>query len=562
VPDNDFPTRNQTANDCIEDVKRNQQTAISALNKTAGKAPTPSPYQVGDQVWLEATHLCLPYQSTKLAPKCHSPFSIAKVVSPVAFQLHIPMAWNIHDVFHASLLSPYHESLEHGPNYSRPLPDLLDGEEEYEVECIINHRHSGRVRTLQYLIKWKGYPEADNTWEPADLVHAPDLIATYHRSNPLQVPHKREGARKRGTIRSSIVTPQQCLMSLSAPRTTCRLLLGCLLWHRPKGSGGTAWQSRAPGPSPSKRSSKGSKTTPTSMQGSSKTSSEGLGVTPPSDPLSPKSKEDPCPHDPCKTSSRQMKTLTQTSYRSSSTAWASPWRVGVTSTTCNASSWRNAKRQPQQDRPQSYSDHSLTHLMGISRTGDKSGLKSPAATGTATRLGGSGTWIKDGWPDTLTGTPRTISQLSSICMPQSTTGEPTRCLMGSQDGSSLRSQGPPPHSPHSAEDSMRSPKTIGDMWQKLIVSVPLMSSTNLRRCKSTNSSTRWRYFVSSCSSPKDSWRWVGWPNKSSTYAWGSTGPIGSMTKSAPRPYRRTSVDVGVHSDKGSGVTGLRGLNPL
>jgi hypothetical protein len=45
----------------------------------------------------------------------------------------------IHDVFHASLLSPYHKSVEHGPNYSRPLPDLLEVEEEYKVECIINH---------------------------------------------------------------------------------------------------------------------------------------------------------------------------------------------------------------------------------------------------------------------------------------------------------------------------------------------------------------------------------------------------------------------------------------
>jgi chromodomain-containing protein len=116
-----------------------------------------------------------------------------KVVSPVAFQLHIPAAWNIHDIFHVSLLSPYHESLEHGPNYSRPLPDLLEGEEEYKVEHIINHRHFSRARTLQYLIKWKGYPEADNMWEPADQVHAPDLITTYHQSNPLQVPHKRAG---------------------------------------------------------------------------------------------------------------------------------------------------------------------------------------------------------------------------------------------------------------------------------------------------------------------------------------------------------------------------------
>jgi hypothetical protein len=62
-----------------------------------------------------------------------------KEVSPVTFQLCIPAAWNIHNVFHASLLSPYCKSIEHGLNYSRPPPDLLKGEEEYEVECIVNH---------------------------------------------------------------------------------------------------------------------------------------------------------------------------------------------------------------------------------------------------------------------------------------------------------------------------------------------------------------------------------------------------------------------------------------
>jgi chromodomain-containing protein len=161
-------------------LKRKQELAISALNKTAGEVPTPSPYQVGDQVWLEATHLHLPYQSSKLAPKCHGPFSIMKEISLVTYQLHLLMAWNIHDVFHASLLSPYWESTEHRPNYSRPPPDLLKGEEEYKVECIINHQHFGKARTLQYLIKWKGYLDADNTWEPADQVHAPGLIKAYH----------------------------------------------------------------------------------------------------------------------------------------------------------------------------------------------------------------------------------------------------------------------------------------------------------------------------------------------------------------------------------------------
>ena len=121
----------------------------------------------------------------KLAPKHHRPFTIVKRVSPVAYQLQLPMAWTIHDVFHASLLTPYRETTEHGTNYMRLPPDLIEDTEEYEVETIVNHCHFRRKRQLQYLIKWKGYPDADNTWESADHVHAPTLVQAYHHKNPI-----------------------------------------------------------------------------------------------------------------------------------------------------------------------------------------------------------------------------------------------------------------------------------------------------------------------------------------------------------------------------------------
>ena len=91
----------------------------------------------------------------------------------------------IHNVFHASLLTPYHETIEHGANYTRPLPDLIEDTEEYEVEAIVNHHHFGRKQQLQYLVKWKGYPDVDNMWESADHVHAPALVQIYHQKNPL-----------------------------------------------------------------------------------------------------------------------------------------------------------------------------------------------------------------------------------------------------------------------------------------------------------------------------------------------------------------------------------------
>jgi len=39
--------------------------------------------------------------------------------------------------------------------------------EQYEVETICSHQCHGKWKQLQYLVKWLGYPESNNTWEPA-----------------------------------------------------------------------------------------------------------------------------------------------------------------------------------------------------------------------------------------------------------------------------------------------------------------------------------------------------------------------------------------------------------
>jgi len=47
-----------------------------------------------------------------------------------------------------------------------PLPVVVEGEEEWDVEEILD---SGRVRNrLQYLVRWRGY--SDPTWEPEDYL--------------------------------------------------------------------------------------------------------------------------------------------------------------------------------------------------------------------------------------------------------------------------------------------------------------------------------------------------------------------------------------------------------
>ena len=104
--------------------------------------------------------------------------SITITISRTAFRLHIPSQWKIHPVFHTSLLTSYKETLEHGPNFLQPPPDLIDGEEEYKVEAVLGHRGTASRRT--FLIRWKGYSAAEDTWEPErNLGNAQPLIKEY-----------------------------------------------------------------------------------------------------------------------------------------------------------------------------------------------------------------------------------------------------------------------------------------------------------------------------------------------------------------------------------------------
>jgi hypothetical protein len=47
----------------------------------------------------------------------------------------------IHPVFHNSLIKPYYETKEHGPNYEKPPPKIVNGEEgHYKIESILKAR--------------------------------------------------------------------------------------------------------------------------------------------------------------------------------------------------------------------------------------------------------------------------------------------------------------------------------------------------------------------------------------------------------------------------------------
>ena len=122
----------------------------------------------------------------KLLPKFVGPFPVVACVGALSYRLQLPAPWNIHPVFHTSLLKPWHQS----DRYQPPPPPLqVDGALEYEVEAVVAHRalkqfavhgKAGKLCPVQYLVKWLGSPPENNTWQSkADLRNSPAALTHY-----------------------------------------------------------------------------------------------------------------------------------------------------------------------------------------------------------------------------------------------------------------------------------------------------------------------------------------------------------------------------------------------
>jgi hypothetical protein len=125
-------------------------------------------------------------KTSKLAAKNYGPYKIIEQPGVVNYKLELPHQVKIHPVFHASKLIPYQRDEIANRNPGKPGPISVEGQDEFEVEKVLNSRV--HRRKVQYLVKWVGYDDSENTWEPArNLTHAWDLVKEFHLQNPTAV---------------------------------------------------------------------------------------------------------------------------------------------------------------------------------------------------------------------------------------------------------------------------------------------------------------------------------------------------------------------------------------
>lgn len=147
-----------------------QQQQSQQYNRHRDPAPA---YQPGDKVWLDLRNIRVETPRVKKLSELHGMFQVIEPIGNNAYRLDTPAG--IHNVFNATLLRP----VANDPlpsqriDENHPPPVIVEGQEEYEVEKVLQHRTNSTRRNrkaLQFLCLWKGYatPSWTDAWHMAD----------------------------------------------------------------------------------------------------------------------------------------------------------------------------------------------------------------------------------------------------------------------------------------------------------------------------------------------------------------------------------------------------------
>jgi len=187
------PSRFEAVNKFTDRMKDTLEGAKLALAKAKDdmawyynrcRSPAPS-FSPGNMVYLDSKDIQTIRPLKKLSHRCLGPYPVKRCIGKYAYRLVLPPPMRrLHPVFNVVKLSPAPDDPIVGrPRNPPPPPELVDGEEEYIVEKILNSRMF--QRKLQYLVKWEGYGIEGNTWEYSEnLNHAPEKVMEFHTMNP------------------------------------------------------------------------------------------------------------------------------------------------------------------------------------------------------------------------------------------------------------------------------------------------------------------------------------------------------------------------------------------
>ena len=81
-------------------------------------------------------------------------------------------------IVHVEQIKPYISDNRPGRYKPKPPKVVINGEDEYEVQEIIDHRTTKKGD--EYLVHWKGYNRNEADWQPAaNLEHSQKLIRAF-----------------------------------------------------------------------------------------------------------------------------------------------------------------------------------------------------------------------------------------------------------------------------------------------------------------------------------------------------------------------------------------------
>ena len=107
------------------------------------------------------------------------PYKVKAIISSNAIELELPSMIKIHPVVNVSRVQRYKLQVEE-QRKEMPQPVVIEGEEEWEVEKIMNKRKiQGKDK---YLVWWKGCIAEEDTWESKEnLKNAMELVEEFKK---------------------------------------------------------------------------------------------------------------------------------------------------------------------------------------------------------------------------------------------------------------------------------------------------------------------------------------------------------------------------------------------